>query len=189
MNMIQKTSRQPTMNYDEFLILNQGGRGGTPKVDQTFFKQIVYKGGRDTPLADKTYKTVFDRLPIVIISRFWFQESITIPKVWSKQLNGGFTRFYQKWDQYGLAASISTTKQIQNNLHWSISFLLVWLFLWDQSCQQGFEGPVYCFNNFCTSFHCGLISFESLHSVRFLFALQILQGFEWLISFHEHKGL
>ena len=162
---------------------------GYPPSRPNFFKQIVYKGGRDTPLADKTCQTLFDRPPIVINNRFWFYESSTIAEVWSKQLNGGFTRFYQKQDQYGLAASISTTKEIQNNLHWSISFLLVWLFLWDQSCQQGFEGPVNCFNNFCTSFHCGLISFECLHSVRFLFALHILQGFEWLISFHEHKGL
>ena len=64
MNMIQKTSRQPTMNYDELLISNQGG--GVPPKSTNFFKQIVYKGGRDTPLADKTRRTVFDRLPIVI---------------------------------------------------------------------------------------------------------------------------
>ena len=35
--------------------------------------------------------------------------------------------------------------------------------------------------------HC--IGFESLHKVRILFALKILEGFKWLISFHEHKGL
>ena len=44
--------------------------GGVPPKSTKFFKQIVYKGGRDTPLADKTRRTVFDRLPIVIISRF-----------------------------------------------------------------------------------------------------------------------
>ena len=141
MNMIQKTSRQPTMNYDELLISNQGG-GGTPKVDQTFSNKLSIKGGRDTPLADKTCQTVFDRLPIVIISRFWFQESSTIAKVWSTQLNGG-SRGFTKSGIIMVQLQVYQQQNRSRTIYTGVYlFFWFWFFLWDQSCQQGFEGPV-----------------------------------------------